>query len=418
MKNICNLIFLFVLFNLNTSAQTTRILFIGNSYTAVNNLPATIYSVALSNGDTIIVDSYTPGGYTFEGHSTDPNTIAKIYSQQWDYVILQEQSQRPSFPPFQVQSDVYPFAAILDSLIHDNNPCTETVFYMTWGRKNGDASNCAGWPPVCTYEGMQARLRESYLEMGMLNNATVGPVGAAWRYMRSLNPAFDLYQPDESHPSVHGTYLAACVLYSTIFHKSPFGISFTSTLPPVDATEIQNAVNAVVTDSIATWYEYGNIPFSSFSYTANGNNFLFQNHSLNASGYTWDFGDGSSSTMINPSHTFSQSGTYSVVLTATNGCRADELTMQVTTGVSGLQDPDNGCVIYNNPNTGRLIFNCLIEVDHAHVHDLSGKRMQTEIIRKSDGMEISANGLKPGIYVVTYSGDGNFFSYKWIVGGN
>ena len=50
---------------------------------------------------------------------------------------------------------------------------------MTWGRKNGDASNCSAYPPICTYEGMQQRLRESYMEMASANQGRVSPVGMA-----------------------------------------------------------------------------------------------------------------------------------------------------------------------------------------------------------------------------------------------
>ncbi|MBK9318567.1 MAG: hypothetical protein IPM91_06900 [Bacteroidetes bacterium] len=132
-------------------SQQTKILFIGNSYTASNNLPQLFTDLALSMGDTVFVDSNTPGGYTFQGHTTNATTLAKINTQPWDFVFLQEQSQLPSFSPPQVAVDVYPYARMLDSLIYVNDSCTETVFYMTWGRKYGDAGNCANWPPVCTF---------------------------------------------------------------------------------------------------------------------------------------------------------------------------------------------------------------------------------------------------------------------------
>jgi hypothetical protein len=50
--------------------------------------------------------------------------------------------------------------------------CTETVFYMTWGHQNGDPPNCAAYPQICTYSGMQDRLTQSYIEMGQINSAT------------------------------------------------------------------------------------------------------------------------------------------------------------------------------------------------------------------------------------------------------
>src|SRR4051812_10943292 len=77
--------------------QTFRVLFIGNSYTYVNNLPQIVADVASSMGDSLIFDSYTIGGYTLEQHFADTNCTNKIKAGGWDYVILQEQSQLPAF---------------------------------------------------------------------------------------------------------------------------------------------------------------------------------------------------------------------------------------------------------------------------------------------------------------------------------
>src|SRR6185369_11530052 len=118
---------------------------------------------------------------TFQQHTTNATTISGIFSQPWDIVVLQEQSQMPSFPPAQVATDVYPFAARLDSFVHANDTCTQTMFMMTWGRKYGDAMNCPSYPVVCAYVGMQSRLRDSYLQMTQDNHATVAPMGSAWK---------------------------------------------------------------------------------------------------------------------------------------------------------------------------------------------------------------------------------------------
>ena len=55
----------------------------------------------------------------------------------WDFVVLQEQSQYPSFPLWQVEQEVFPYANQLNELIHEYNECGNTVFFMTWGRKMG-----------------------------------------------------------------------------------------------------------------------------------------------------------------------------------------------------------------------------------------------------------------------------------------
>jgi len=60
------------------NAQTKEVLFLGNSYTGVNNLPQLIADVALSAGDTLIHDKNTPGGYTLEAHTTNATTLIRF----------------------------------------------------------------------------------------------------------------------------------------------------------------------------------------------------------------------------------------------------------------------------------------------------------------------------------------------------
>ena len=218
-KTLLTLLLLTMITSGYAQQQIKSVLFIGNSYTYVNDLPGLLASVAQSAGDSVIYDSNCIGGYTFQLHSTNATTLQKIAQGNFNYVVLQEQSQLPSFPISQVQSSVYPYARTLDSLITIANPCTETVFYMTWGRKNGDASNCANWPPLCTYSGMDSLLRMRYEYMANTNNAFVSPVGAVWRHIRNNYPGIELYNADESHPSIAGSYAAACTFYSIIFRK-------------------------------------------------------------------------------------------------------------------------------------------------------------------------------------------------------
>jgi PKD repeat protein len=317
MKN--NLLLTFIIFISSISnAEVKRILFIGNSYTYVNDLPNTLVNIALSMGDTIVVDNSTPGGYTFNSHSTDVNTQNKIKLGNWDYIVLQEQSQIPSFDPSQVATDCYPYAKKLCDTIKKYNPCGEILFYMTWGRKNGDASNCASYPPICTYAGMQQRLRDSYLEMCDTNNATCSPVGAVWRNYRASYPLVELYNADESHPSVNGTYLAACTFYSTIYHKSTIGATFVlGGVNSNDATTIQTVSSNTVLDSIELWQHAGRIPIAKYTYLTNGMTVNFMNQSLRSNLYSWNFGDGSALNFTSsPSHAYATSGTYTVSLKA------------------------------------------------------------------------------------------------------
>ena len=213
-----------------------------------------VSDMATSTGDNLIWDASTISNYTLQQHSTEPATLNLIHQGGWDFVSLQEYSQWPSQPLSFVQQNTYPYATFLDNEINTYNPGAETIFYMTWGRRDGDETRCAVEPEVCTYIGMDDLTRQRYMIMAQDNHAIVSPVGAVWRYLRLNNPSIELYIADKSHPNVAGSYAAACSFYTAIFRKDPSGITYNSTLSTSDAAAIRNAAKLVVYDSLLTWH--------------------------------------------------------------------------------------------------------------------------------------------------------------------
>lgn len=317
--------------------QKKEVLFIGNSYTYVNDLPNLVKEIALSFGDTLIHDSSTPGGANFNGHSSSAQTLAKINQQQWDYVVLQAQSQELSFSPFQVASDSYPYAEILVDSIFANSSCTEPLFFMTWGRKYGDQSNCQFYPPVCNYLGMQQRLRESYLDMTFTHNTSCSPVGMAWKKSIEIDSTLNLYSSDNSHPSIYGSYLAACTFYASIFKKSAVGSTYwPNAIDSASAYILQQIGSSTVLDSLGVW----NVFNADFGFQQYNDSISFINLSSNYESVFWDFGDGITSTDENPTHKFTLNGSYTVILTAiTNAaCIEDTQTISITVNINTLID--------------------------------------------------------------------------------
>jgi len=342
------LIFIFIIFigfSIQVFAQSKRVLFLGNSYTGVNNLPLLLKNIALSTNDTLIVDSNTPGGYTFQLHTTNTTSQSKLMAGNWDFVVLQEQSQLPSFPDDQIAVEVFPYAKFLDSVINQYSPCAETVFYRTWGRKVGDASNCATWPPVCTYKGMDSLLHLRYMQMTVDNNALVSPVGVVWKYLRTTHPEIELYASDGSHPSVAGSYAAACSFYSVILRKNPVAITYNFGLTDTVARKIKEAVKLMVYDSLSNWFVGKYDPVASSEYSIIDNTVSFYNQSSAADTYFWEFGDGTTSTEFQPEHTYAMSGVYTLSLIASRCGYADTLQTQINVNV--LQD--NQIVCFPNP---------------------------------------------------------------------
>lgn len=312
-----NAYFLLLFASLPVQAQTS-VLFIGNSYVYVNDLPNTFRQLALSLGDTVTVASSAPGGYTLFQHSTYAPTLDAITSQPWDFVVMQEQSQLGALP---VDATSTEYGALqLLARIEENWECTYPVFYMTWGRQNGDALNCPDFPFMCTYDGMQQGLRNTYLYLATMNDAHVSPVGVAWKQVRDTQPQINLYDPDGSHPSAEGTYLAACVFYCTLFQESCVDATFNSSLPEGTAAILRGIASATVLDEPETWNL--DVP--------NGTDALLDDYELGADYVTvvhngagehlWTCTNGQSFTTGTATFTFETSGSYVVTHTYNDPC--------------------------------------------------------------------------------------------------
>jgi hypothetical protein len=336
-KIIFILLFFPAIFDAQNKSKKVTTLFLGNSYTYVNNLPQLISSIALAHGDTLIFDGNLIGGYTFNNHFTDATSLLKINAKLWDYVVLQGQSQEPSFPPSQVSAQTTPYAIKLDSAVKNNYSCTNTVFYETWGRKNGDAANCGFYPPLCTYTGMQNRLRTSYKKFADTTNSIMAPAGEAFKKSIALNPTLELYDPDQSHPSLSGSYLVACVFYEVLFQKSVLSNTFNPGINASTLNFLQQTAHTTLNDSLFTWNIGKNLPWADFSFNQlSGNSFKFYSPTINNSN-TWYFGDGmSNSSSLSPSHTYSGPGTYTVSHVVDDGCKKDSVTKVITVLPTGL----------------------------------------------------------------------------------
>ena len=207
---------------LESAESCTRILFIGNSYTYVNDLPTMFADLAGAGGHRVETGMAAQGGWTLANHVDSSDTLDKLKSSKWNFVVLQEQSEIPSIKQSQTQ-DMYPAAR---TLVRDiRNIGATPIFFVTWAHRDG-------WPEngLQNYESMQYQIDNGYLGIAQELNAPEAPVGFAWLAVRRQNPQLDLWQDDGSHPNEQGTYLAACVFYSVIFRQSPAGLTFTAQL--------------------------------------------------------------------------------------------------------------------------------------------------------------------------------------------
>ena len=196
------------------TTDTPRILFVGNSYSF--KVPKVLARIAQDSGRRIVVEGVTRGGWTLEKHARSEDTLTRIRDGRWDVVVLQEQSQRPSFSKAQRTREMIPHVRTLAAEIRKAGAVP--VFFQTWGRRDGDRSNRKIFPDD-TFEKMQGRLVIGYNEAAVVAGyAPVVPVGEAWAMEVSKGRGKRLFSKDGSHPSTVGVELSA-----RIFHDFFFG---------------------------------------------------------------------------------------------------------------------------------------------------------------------------------------------------
>lgn len=179
-----------------------HVLFVGNSFTDYNDGLDTFVR-GLAPG--AVTARAAVGGYTLEQHLTAGDATRMLNEGGWDYVVLQEQSQRPVLEP----ERFYFAARSLDRLVRLQGGTT--VLLMTWERPDSVALG------VTT-----ANLASAYDQVGAELGVPVAPAGLA--FARALSGSPDLRLDSQSgHPTIEGSYLAACVVYGTVFKRSPVG---------------------------------------------------------------------------------------------------------------------------------------------------------------------------------------------------
>lgn len=198
-----------------------RVLFLGNSYIYVNDLPAVFAQVARSAGKNVETGMVASGGETLAQHAASDESLGAIRDSRWQFVVLQEQSEIPSIDALR-QGEMYPAARSLAEVIRAAG--ATPVLLETWAHRDG-------WPDYrLDFAAMQAGIDQGYLALAGELGVGVATAGEAWQTALSQEPAVALWQADGSHPSQAGTYLAAYVLYARIFNASPVGIGDTAGL--------------------------------------------------------------------------------------------------------------------------------------------------------------------------------------------
>lgn len=223
-----------------------RVLFVGNSYTYVNDLPGTFAALACSGGDRIETGMAAQGGWTLALHQTSDDTAKALKNGHWDDIVLQEQSEIPALAGVRGTEMVPPARQLVGRV---RALGAKPVFFLTWAHRDGMPDS--GYKD---YASMQFAISTGYLTLAKELDVTVAPVGEAWHAAQGKSPPLDLWLDDGSHPNPKGTYLAACVFYAVITGRSPVGLSYTGGLSAGEAAELQALAADTVFKTPSEWH--------------------------------------------------------------------------------------------------------------------------------------------------------------------
>ncbi len=313
-------------------SQSQKILFLGNGL--INySLTADFEELTEAAGYQVEINQYTPDSYILSFHNGwmgDETSLEKIKNENWDYIILQEQSFFPLVP---VLKDHFTVPAIrgLKDKIERSRSCTQPILFMTWAWPKGGrfCNNIDSLGPSCSakfdnFSQMQDAVVSTYTELAHDVDLSLAPVGYAWKLALEQNPHLGLFLSSTNLSSEIGSYLSGCVLFATIFQESPVGNKYLSGLDREEALLLQAIAETVVLDHREQWritpQKLAHKPY--FKYELDRKNVRFMNLSENATSYLWKFGDGSISNERQPDHIYSSFGSHEVCLSISGvlGC--------------------------------------------------------------------------------------------------
>jgi hypothetical protein len=263
---VCLRYVLFALLIAVTSRSTRAddILFIGNSLTFAAMAPAVrlnggvpklFAEIVRAKGRRVATSTVTAGGKDWSYHLAQPATDKALGSKTWTWVVLQDYSTRPTqignVEQFMKDGETF------SERIAGTSPNAGILLYETWARSAGAFYK---WGPGKVFSGPEQMMDEIHQSYGRLRDdlaaknpnreVRVALVGTAFARAAAEYPAINLYAVDQHHASAEGYYLAALVIYETIYHDSARGAPTrffrgVLTIPAGDAAKLQAVADKV-----------------------------------------------------------------------------------------------------------------------------------------------------------------------------
>jgi hypothetical protein len=269
--------------------------------------------------------------YLFD-HASSSTTESKINELDWDYVILQGVGTNTAYPDYFTDHPVYPALVTIKDKISQNCESTKIIYCMPWAFEDG-MTWYQDWTD--TYEDMQIKIFATTLNYSEKIGFIIAPVGWAWYTVLEEQdyPLHYLHMSDWNHPSLKGSYLMACVIFSTLYLESSVGLSYFGGLLKEEANYFQSVASHTVLSNLSLWNIVDNndnnppnrpdLPSGPVNGKP-GETYTYSTTTYDQDGdsifYKWSYGDGSQSPWLSSglgsgelctmNHTWDKKGEY------------------------------------------------------------------------------------------------------------
>ena len=204
--------------------DTTKVLFLGNSYTYYYTYPVIFKEIAWREGHYADCSIFISGGYTMAQHLANQHSVELVDKGGYDYVMLQDQSVLPLLNGTADDSAMTESLNVMTERVKKSSPDAKVFIEITWGRRFGNNNlgqyekHSQKYPHFFTdYDAMQNRLIENITAEAEQCKIGLHPLGLAWQIVMHERPDISLYHTDNHHQSYAGSYLSAAVAYLVIY---------------------------------------------------------------------------------------------------------------------------------------------------------------------------------------------------------
>lgn len=239
-----------------------RVLFLGNSLTYYNDMPALFRELALSEGKKIYVDSVTKGAATvaqFVDRNTEIGATAycKLTDEKWNVVII-EPSRRITPDEDTVMGAELAASSVISDLA--KNAGASLMLYTVWGNNNG-MMRIYGMTGVSSSKALSSReithrehakfMYDANVKVSdYLGGVPMVNAGLAFENVMSARPDIDLYFTDLRHPSLAGSYLAACCFFAAIYGEKTAPLTFNAGLSDEAAATLREYADKTILEGL------------------------------------------------------------------------------------------------------------------------------------------------------------------------